>query len=343
MAFAADLHVFPGGRVDPGDAEPRLASMSARTTAEAGVALGSNVPDVEALALHHAAIRELWEEAGVLLADPMPGGELPALDDGRRRLLDGSARLADALGSGHVLLRTDRLVPIGHWTTPAFMPRRFSTWFFVADLPNGAEPTFVGGEVVDHVWLTPARALERIERREIEMWVPTTSALERLLEFAASTADELAAQVQLGRIREPRVVVAGEAEIRIESDVAGGLPGRRAVTHVIGRREIVIVDPGDPSDAAIGAILAAVRGGTTAEGERVVRAIVLTATDPDHAGAAEALAIPLEVPILVAPGADRNLPYAVDELSDGALLPCDVPLRVRLDPARSGRREIVPG
>jgi hypothetical protein len=69
----------------------------------------------------------------------------------------------------------------------------------------------------------------------------------------------------------------------------------------------------------------------------------LTATDPDHAAGAEALAIPLELPILVAPGAGRHLPYATVELTDGDRLPADVELLVRLGPPGSGRLEIVAG
>jgi glyoxylase-like metal-dependent hydrolase (beta-lactamase superfamily II) len=96
------------------------------------------------------------------------------------------------------------------------------------------------------------------------------------------------------------------------------------------------VDPGDPSDAAVDAILAAVDRRSGA-----IRAIVLTATDPDHAAAAEALAIPLEVPILVAPGGGRRLPYVPGELADGERLPADTDVRVRLGTPGSGRLEVV--
>jgi 8-oxo-dGTP pyrophosphatase MutT (NUDIX family) len=119
MSFGAGLHVFPGGKVDDGDADPDLTERSARSANEASLALGENVPPIAALALHRAAIRELHEEAGVLLAG------------------------------------TDRLSPIAHWTTPAFMPRRFSTWFFVADLPPDAVPVFAPDEVAAHRWVTP--------------------------------------------------------------------------------------------------------------------------------------------------------------------------------------------
>jgi 8-oxo-dGTP pyrophosphatase MutT (NUDIX family) len=301
MAFAGGVHVFPGGRVDPGDSAPDVTARSARSADEAGAALGGNVPAAEALALHVAALRELEEEAGV-------------------RLADGS------------ILRTDLLVPIAHWVTPPFMARRFSTWFFVADLPPDADPVFAADEVEAHRWVTPSAALDQMAAGEIEMWVPTCSVLERLVETGASSAADLAGWLVLGFADSPRVIEEGPAIVRLAVGAAGALPGRSGVTTIHGARELVVVDPGDPSEAAIDAILAAAarRSGT-------IRAIVLTAPDPDHAAGAEALAIPLEVPILVAPGAGRRLPYATRAVVDGERLAADVDVRVRLGPPGSGR------
>jgi len=336
MAFAAGMHVFPGGRVDPADGDPRLAALSIRSAAEAAKILGNNIGPADALALHVAALRELFEEAGVLLVD---GEARPdRLVRVRRDLLAG-AGFADALEAGPAFdlrLRTDALAPIAHWTTPPFMPRRFSTWFFVADLPPGAEPTFDGDEVIAHRWVTPGVALEQLADGEIEMWVPTSSVLQRLIETGARSAREVAEGVILARAPTPRIVDERPAAIRLDVGAAGGLPGRVGTTTLLGRREVVVVDPGDPSDAALDAIADAVRrrGGA-------IRAVVLTAPDPDRAAAAEAVAIPLEIPILVAPGAGRYLPYATRELADGERLPADVELRVRLGPPGSGRLDVL--
>lgn len=261
--------------------------------------LGGNMTVGEAAALRTAAIREVAEEIGVWL--------------------DPSAVLA----------------PIAHFTTPVFMPRRFSTWFFVADLPASAEPVFEPDEVAGHAWLTPSATFERLAEGEIEMWVPTTSALERLLASGGRTAAEVADRVRLGRVEPPSVRAEDEATVRIACSGAGGLPGRRCVTTLIGRRDVVVVDPGDPSEEAIRLIDETVqrRGGT-------IRAVVLTAPDPDHAAGAEMLAIPHEVPVLVAPGAGRRLPYAVVGLGGGDRLPADVPVRVRLGEPGSGRLEM---
>jgi 8-oxo-dGTP pyrophosphatase MutT (NUDIX family) len=335
MAFAAGMHVFPGGAVDDADADPRLLERSARSAADAARALGLNAAPPDALALHLAAIRELFEEAGVLLADaPVDGGWRHAA---RGRLL-GRAGLADVLEGIELRPRTDLLVPIAHWTTPRFMPRRFSTWFFAADLPPGAEVSFEGGEVVAHRWVSPALALDQLAAGEIQMWIPTSSVLERLVETGATTAAELGERVILGPTAPPRIVEDGPTLVRFQFGAVGATPGRKGFGTLHGRRELVLVDPGDPSDEALDMIFAAFL-----RREGVIRAIVLTATDPDRAAGAEAVAFPLEVPILVAPGAGRNLPYATREVTDGERLPTDVELRVRLGPPGSGRLEIVDG
>ncbi|HEX5823376.1 MAG TPA: MBL fold metallo-hydrolase [Candidatus Limnocylindrales bacterium] len=336
MAFAGGMHVFPGGQVDSADGDVRLLARSARGQREAAQALGDNVEPSEALALHMAAIRELFEEAGVLLADET-GDAVARLATARTRLL-GGAGLADALDGFDLQLRTDLLAPIGHWTTPPFMPRRFSTWFFAADLPRAAEVSFEGDEVMAHRWVTPATALDQLATGEIEMWVPTSSVLQRLVATGAANAAELGARLAPGRTASPRILEESPAIVRFAFGAAGALPGRTGTTTIHGRHELVLVDPGDPSDPALDAIGDAVR-----RRDGTIRAIVLTATDPDHAAASEAVAIPLGIPTLVAPGAGRHLPYLTRELADGERLPADVELRIRLGSPGSGLLEIVRG
>ncbi len=261
--------------------------------------LGGNVSAVESAALRRAAIREVQEEIGVHLGDAAA------------------------------------LVPIAHFTTPVFMPRRFSTWFFVADLPDGAETDFSPGEVAGHAWLTPSAAFRRLSAGEIEMWVPTTSVLQRLLEIRARSAGDVAERIRFEPVAPPVVTAEEEWIVRLAFGGAGGLPGRGCETTVLGRREVIVVDPGDPSEAAIRTIEETIdrRGG-------VLRAILLTSPDPDHAAGAEMLAIPCEVPILAAPGAGAHLPYQTVELVDGDRLPGDAGATVTIDAPGTGRLRI---
>lgn len=298
MAFGPGLHAFPGGKVDPEDLEPGESDDGGLSAAAAANRLGGILPPGEALGVHRAAVREAVEEVGVSL-------------------------------------RPVDLAPIALWTTPRFMARRFATWFFVADLPPGAEPVFEADEVAAHRWLSPAEALDARARGEIEMWVPTTSVLERLRELAVGSAADVREHIRIRRPAPATVIERSDGSATIEVGGAGGLPGRRGRARVLGRREVVVIDPGDPSEETLDVIRAFAAGqGAT------IRAVVLTAPDPDHAGGAEALAHPLGIPILAAPGADRRLPHDAVEVADGSPLPSDVPAIVRLGPPGSGTLEV---
>jgi 8-oxo-dGTP pyrophosphatase MutT (NUDIX family) len=310
MAFAPDMYVFPGGAVDPSDDDPRLAARSVLGPADAAAALGGG--GRAGLERYIAAIRELFEEAGVLLADPRPDPARAAA--ARAALLDRRSSLADVAEDLDVRLRTDLLVPTSHWTTPPIMARRFDTRFFAAELPPGAEVTFAPDEVVAHRWATPRGALDAMAAGEIAMWVPTGATLQQLEHVR--DLDDVRRRFIHGPVAAPRVVVERPDLRRIVVSGAGGVPGRTANTCLVGRRDIVVVDPGDPSDEAARAVMDAV----SALGARIV-AIALTSSDPDHAGGAEGLALRLGVPIFGSPGAGHDLPYEVQELGDGELFP----------------------
>jgi glyoxylase-like metal-dependent hydrolase (beta-lactamase superfamily II)/8-oxo-dGTP pyrophosphatase MutT (NUDIX family) len=305
MAFAPGLHAFPGGAIDPGDADPDLVERSALTPDELSAAFGGILPPVEALATAVAAIRELFEETGILLADAVGADGVPPgyLSRARAGLLDGSTT------AGDLRLRTDRLAPLSRWVTPPSYERRFDARFFVAELPPGFEPSFATGEIAGHRWLTPRAALDARAAGTIALWPPTSTTLQQL-EYVRSfrdVVDRLAPQPPVDRWNETLT----DTLTRIAMPSAGGVPGQSVNAYLVGRRELLLVDPGDPSESATGAIEEAVagRGGH-------VRAIVLTHADPDHAAGALGLAESLKVPILVGPGGGRDLPYDVIELVD---------------------------
>jgi glyoxylase-like metal-dependent hydrolase (beta-lactamase superfamily II) len=170
------------------------------------------------------------------------------------------------------------------------------------------------------------------------MWVPTTSVLQRVIEIGARTTADVAARIRFGPAPGPRIVAEDERTVRLAFGGAGGLPGRTGETLLLGRREVLVVDPGDPSEEAVRVIEE-----TVARRDGSIRAVLLTAPDVDRAAGAEMLAIPHEIPVLVAPGAGRHLPYAVVELGDGEPLPGDAGLRVELEAIGTGRLRLSGG
>jgi hypothetical protein len=199
------------------------------------------------------------------------------------------------------------------------MARRFSTRFFVAELPSGATPRFDTDEVVDHVWLTPAAALDAMGARSIELWIPTSSTLVQL-DGVRSIEDvrERYATPPIETVvpRPPSVERIDDDTWRVTASSAGGIPGRPAVGHLIGERRFVLVDHGDPSEDAANSVLECVdqKGGE-------LEAIVLTSPHPDQAGGAEALALRLDLPVFAPRGAGRRLPHEVEEADDLSSIP----------------------
>ncbi len=312
MAFGGGLHVFPGGRVEPGDGNLRLLGRT-----RAGDA--SRV----------AALRELFEEAGILLADrsdgrparsdPILAAELPRL---RVALAAGDMDLVTLLERFDLTLATDRLVPVARWRTPRAYPRRFDTRFFAVELPAGAEVDLDPHEVAGHTWLTPAAALAAMAANQIRLWPPTSTTLQRL-ERATSLEEirtRLALISDLPFTREDL----GGGVIVLTGGSAFGPTGRPANTILVGQRRIVVVDPGDPDEAFVDLIEAEV----VALGGEIV-AIALTHVDPGHAAGSVELQERTGAPIFAGPGGGASLSWPVDELADGARIDLgDTPLEV---------------
>ena len=330
MAFASDMYVFPGGRVDAADADAGLAARSVRTAEEASVALGGDLDPTVALAAHIAAIRELFEEAGVLLAnvggaapDAISGGGALGIDlaAARTAMLRGETDLPALATRLDLRLRTDLLVPLSRWVTPSDFRRRFDARFFAAQLPAGVEPTFEGDEVAGHVWLRPTDALADMAGGRLAMWLPTSATLQQLEHVGSLT--QIAERLAPGLLGTATIETLTAEVTRIQMPAGGGVAGQPVNAYLVGRRRFVLVDPGDPTGPALDAAvdLAARRGGA-------IESIALTHVDPDHAAGAEALAERLAIPVLCGPGGGRPLPYPVVELTDLTMLPAgDVALR----------------
>jgi 8-oxo-dGTP pyrophosphatase MutT (NUDIX family) len=189
MAFAPGAVVFPGGGVDPRDSDGEVA-WAGPSPAEWARLL--DAPPQLARGLVCAAVRELFEESGVLLAGPSPGTIVADTrgDDweaDRNALLGRSLSLASFLGRRGLVLRSDLLRPWSRWVTPVTEERRYDTRFFAAALPGGQLTRDVGGEADKVAWLAPAAALSAARRGEILLLPPTAVTLGELA--AAGTVE----------------------------------------------------------------------------------------------------------------------------------------------------------
>lgn len=170
--FASGALVFPGGSVDPGDRE--LAADGALCPPIAGVS-----PDL--MALRVGAIRETFEETGLLLARPRGGRDLVGRDVASAiDAAGGRSDFAGTLERQGIVPAVDLLEPFAHWVTPTFMPKRFDTHFFIAAAPPEQLGVHDGSESVESVWINPAQALEQAKAGRYTIIFPTRLNLQLL-------------------------------------------------------------------------------------------------------------------------------------------------------------------
>jgi 8-oxo-dGTP pyrophosphatase MutT (NUDIX family) len=177
--FNSGALVFPGGSVDKGDNEI-IANPALYYSGGEGL-------DHADLSFRIAAIRETFEESGILLARPQ--GSKSLVDAGRASeieathraaLCEGKTTFLKVLTDNGMLLALDELVPYAHWITPEGMPKRFDTWFFLAAAPPEQAGAHDGKESTDSIWVSPREALEGGESGRFKLPFPTTRNLIRL-------------------------------------------------------------------------------------------------------------------------------------------------------------------
>jgi 8-oxo-dGTP pyrophosphatase MutT (NUDIX family) len=195
MAFAGGMTVFPGGGVDSGDRPDveRWQGPGPQWWAER-----FGFPPDEAAALVTAAVRETYEECGVLLAGSS-SVDAAARDDlaARRRTLP------QVLAEAGLVLRADLLMPWSRWVTPDSEPRRYDTAFFVARLPDGQEADARTTEAVEATWWSPDDALEGGRRGELRLLPPTQHTLTEIAPFPDVAAVLDAARSRVVRMHRP--------------------------------------------------------------------------------------------------------------------------------------------
>lgn len=193
--FVPGAYVFPGGRVDAADASADIVErLDGLTADEAARRLG--LPDAEpsALAYYLAAVREAFEETGILVGHDAGGRPPPSaaedqeVDAVRDDLMEGRLGFAEALDRLDCRVDGDALEYLAHWITPVVEPRRYDTRFFAAKAPPGAIALVDFREMTDAVWLTAGHALRRHAEGMLPMVFPTIRTLEDLARYR--TVDE---------------------------------------------------------------------------------------------------------------------------------------------------------
>jgi len=212
MAFAGGMTVFPGGGVDASDV-PDPARWSGPTPAQWGERLACDA--TLAGGLVQAAVRETFEECGVLLAGP---GPVPHHE--REALVAHRRTLGQVLAGAGLVLRSDLLSAWSRWITPEQSPRRYDTAFFVARVPGGQEADAHTTEAVEATWWHPDAALEHWQRGDMQLLAPTFTSLREIAEYPDAAAVQTAAAERVVRPVIPLV--------RRDGD------------------EVVVVLPGDP-------------------------------------------------------------------------------------------------
>jgi 8-oxo-dGTP pyrophosphatase MutT (NUDIX family) len=199
--FLGGAHVFPGGKVDSSDTEPGWRTRVDRSTEEIAERLGESDAEV-GLGLLVAAVRETFEEAGVLLASTALDVDLAAT----RERLHAGASFSALANDIDMKIDSAALTPYARWITPKVETQRFDTRFYIAVLPKGQTASHDGTETTSATWLRPARAIEDMIAGRIKLAPPTVRTLQCLAQFddaSSLIADALSRKPPLVR---PRVV-----------------------------------------------------------------------------------------------------------------------------------------
>ncbi|MEW6734131.1 MAG: MBL fold metallo-hydrolase [Acidobacteriota bacterium] len=278
LVYMGGFHVFPGGQRDSGDAEINVL----------------NAPDADTATMITCAIREAFEETGVLIA---PGSErlsTAQIGELRAELMAETASFKEILSKANLSLDATLLASGGRWLTPPFAPRRFNTWFFTCWLPAGQQPEIINGELVEGEWIRPCEALARWQASKVMMAPPTIHIIRTL----SGGLDNLGAR--LTSIPEANGGLVRRIEMRpgillfpVRTPTLP--PATHTNCYLVGGEEFVIIDPASPYQEEQ-ASLAQFIDEMIAAGQRP-REILLTHFHPDHVGGVEALRAHLGVPV----------------------------------------------
>ena len=177
--FASGALVFPGGKVDENDLNPKLRKYT----------ISSNEINDQELSYRIAGIRECYEEADVLFAyeendsEIISNERLAKLIKWREKFNNKEGSMYDFAAEENIKFNLDNLIPFAHWITPQMMPKRFDTYFYIAEAPKDHLGGHDGKESVDSVWITPKQALDDCYAKKRTIIFPTRMNLEKLSRF----------------------------------------------------------------------------------------------------------------------------------------------------------------
>ncbi|MCO5131188.1 MAG: NUDIX hydrolase [Xanthobacteraceae bacterium] len=187
IEFASGALVFPGGSVDPGDRD---------IAGDAALCDAAGDADTMAAQFRVAAIRETFEESGILLARPRDSQELitasraaSIADAHRAALCEGKTSFREILAANELIPAIDRLAHYAHWITPEGLPKRFDTHFFLAKAPPEQVGAHDGRESTDSIWVSPREALDGGESGRFILPFPT---IRNLIKLGKQTSVEAA-------------------------------------------------------------------------------------------------------------------------------------------------------
>jgi glyoxylase-like metal-dependent hydrolase (beta-lactamase superfamily II)/8-oxo-dGTP pyrophosphatase MutT (NUDIX family) len=311
LRFFGGFYAFPGGKVSAGDADVPVA-----------IANGAERERIRAV----AAVRELFEETGVLIAR-YPDGTFPAsypdLDQQRRDLAVEGQAFAQFLARHHLAVRLNDLVPLGQLVTPPFAAVRFDTSFFLATCPPRQQPQVWPGELQEGRWTTPAAMLTQWERGDCLVSPPTVRILQTIRDVPLDQVPSRLAAMYRDiheRAIHPIYFAPDVQLIPLRSQALP--PSTHTNAYLVGNGPMYVIDPGTPymdeQQQLFGVLDERQAAG------RHLTAVVLTHQHPDHVGAAVACAERYGVPIwahsLTAQALAGKVPVA-RRLREGETLP----------------------
>lgn len=284
MAFMGGTYVFPGGALDDADRSDAMARVSNLQRRDARERLGEDIDAGMALGLFCCALRELYEEAGLLLAT---AGERP-VDPAKVREVyapqhaevgHDPTTFAAFLAREGLVLSTDLLAPHGRLITPEQAPIRFDARFFVAPLPEGQAVVPHPTEVHEWLWITPSEAIERSRAKTLDVPIPTMAVLQGLSEIPSY-------DVLLQGRHERRVVEAEDLSplvTLVRAPNPGLMSGAGTNTYIVGTGDVAVIDPAVPDPVYIE------RVAREAGNRGRVKVVLITHSHFDHIGGVVAL------------------------------------------------------